>query len=233
MKIKDDMAPYILGNYDFTTFASGMRVVDIGCGKGRQLQKLIARGCQAIGVEPNEERLRRCKELGLDVICAHAEQLPLPSTSFDGVICKGVIPLTVEPLAFREIGRILKPGGTVQFCYLGAGFYLRLLSLGSGGWLKQRVYGLRTIINTWLFALTGWVLPGRWGDTLYQSRRRLHRYYTENRFTLTCDTPAKTFLGLPVFIYHVVQAASSQARSQSPAKPATSERAEALSRAAS
>src|SRR5437868_12173782 len=197
MKTKDDMTPYILGDYDFATFAPDMRVVDIGCGNGQQVQKLLQRGCRAIGIEPNRERLQRCVDLGLQVVAAHAEQLPLAGKTFDGVICKVVIPLTVETRALREIARILKPDGIAQISYQGAGYYLRLLILGSGGWLKQRVYGLRTLINTWLFVLSGRVLPGFWGDTLYQSHRRLRRYYAENRLILTRETPSKTFLRLP------------------------------------
>lgn len=229
---QDDMTLYILGDYDFVTFAPGMRVVDIGCGNGRQLQQLRERGCRAIGLELSYERLRGCAERGLQVVAAQAEQLPLAGATFDGVICKAVIPLTVESIALREIARILKPDGIARFCYQGAGFYLRLLILGSGGKLKQRVYGLRTLINTWLFALTGWVLPGYWGDTLYQSRCRLHEYYSENRLTLIRESPSKTFLRLPVFIYHVVQAGP-QVCPQHLAQPATGPMVETLSRIAS
>lgn len=195
---------YILG-YDFTEFTPGMKVLDIGCGNGRQLQKLVGRGCYAVGVEVDAEKVRKCRELGLDVSQGEAERLPFPNASFDGVICKGVIPFTVEPLAFQEITRILKPGGTAQFCYLGAGYYLQVLLLGA--WHASRIYGLRTIINTWLFVLTHLVMPGFLGDTLYQSRKRLKKYYALNRLTLLHDTPAKEFFGFPVIIYHLVQAA--------------------------
>jgi SAM-dependent methyltransferase len=207
MKKKPDINRFALLDYDFAAFDPGMRVVDIGCGKGGQLQKLVSRGCRAVGLDPNPERVRMCTDLGLEAMVGEAEQLPFPNAAFDGLICKGTIPYTAEPLAFREIARVLKPGATAQMAYLSAGFYLRLMMLGQGGWLKQRAYGLRTLLNTWLFALTGRTLPGRWGDTLYQSRRRLRKYYAGNRLTLLRETPSKTFFGLPVFIYHEVQAA--------------------------
>jgi ubiquinone/menaquinone biosynthesis C-methylase UbiE len=204
MKKKNDINRFALLDYDFTAFEPGMRVADIGCGKGGQLQKLAGRGCRAIGMDPNLERLRMCADLGLEVVAGHAEQMPFPGDSCDGVICKGVIPFTCEPLAFREIARVLRPGGTAQLACLGSGFYLRLLVLGSGGRVKQRLYGLKTFLNTWLFALTGRVLPGFLGDTVYQSRR-LQKYYGANRMILVRETPSKTFLGLPVFIYHRIQ----------------------------
>src|SRR5271157_4440270 len=47
MDKKDDVNRYALLDYDFATFSPGMRVVDIGCGKGRQLRKLAAHGCLA------------------------------------------------------------------------------------------------------------------------------------------------------------------------------------------
>ena len=57
MTKKNDINKYALLDYDFTNFAPGALVVDIGCGKVRQLQKLKARGCRTIGVEPNQERV--------------------------------------------------------------------------------------------------------------------------------------------------------------------------------
>lgn len=232
MKGKIDINRYALLDYNFSDFQPGMRVLDIGCGKGGQLKKLISRGCQAVGLDPNRERLRLCTDAGLEVITGHAEELPFPDASFDGVICKGVIPFTVEPVAFHEIARVLKPGGTAQLAYLAAGFYLRLLMLGQGGRVKQRVYGLKTFFNTWLYALTGRIFPGHWGDTVYQSRRRLRKYYAENRFTLLRETPSKTFFGLPVFIYHAIQLAQ-PARVQAITEVPVEEPAEVLTSVAS
>ncbi len=206
MKKRNDVNRFALLDYNFADFEPGMRVLDIGCGKGRQMQRLAGRGCRAIGLDPNPARLRGCTDLALEVVAGHAEHMPFRDGSFDGVICKVTIPYTVEPLAFREMARVLKPGGTAQCVYLGAGFYLRLLLLGPGGRVKQRFYGLKSFLNTWLVALTGRALPGFLGDTVYQSRRRLRKYYTANRLILVRETPSKTFLGLPVFIYHSLQA---------------------------
>ncbi|MGH9643447.1 MAG: class I SAM-dependent methyltransferase, partial [Terriglobales bacterium] len=191
--------------YDFADFEPGMCVLDIGCGKGRQLQQLGDRGCQAIGLDPNLKSAQQCAALGLKVVAGDAEQMPFPDGTFDGAICKVTIPYTAEAIAISEIARVLKPGGKAQLAYLGAGFYLRMLVLGSGGWVKQRFYGLKTCLNTWFFALARRALPGFLGDTLYQSRRRLHKYYVANGLTLLHETPSKTYCGFPVFIYHNIQ----------------------------
>ena len=196
---------YSLAGYNFAAFDHGMLVLDVGCAKGNQLEKLKARGCRGIGIEPNQGRVNICGQRGLSAIVGQAERLPFANATFDGVICKGVIPFTAPKKAFREIARVLKGGGVAQFCYLGSGFYLRYLFLGPDGWLRHRLYGLRTLINTWFFAATNRVLPGFFGDTTYQSQSQLRRYYKECGLTLLLETPSKTFAGLPVFIYHAVR----------------------------
>ena len=198
--MRDDWSYYRLPDYDFTSFAPGAAVLDIGCGKGGQLQQLAQKGCRAVGIEPNSDLVSKCTALGLNVMEGSAENLPFADSSFDGIICKVVMPFTVEPEAFREMARVLKSDGTAQMCYQGAGYYLRYLLLGPG--LGFRLYGFRTVLNTWLFAISGKMLPGFVGDSIYQSARRLRSYYEQNNFELVRETPSPTFLGLPVFIYH-------------------------------
>ena len=70
-----------------------------------------------------------------------------------------------------------------------------------------RVYGLRTLVNTWAYATTGRRLPGFFGDTLYQSERRLTRYYRQHGLVLRRRTESKSFLGRPVFLYHTLEKA--------------------------
>lgn len=43
--------------------------------------------------------------------------------------------------------------------------------------------------------------PGFLGYTLYQSRRRLLRYYKAANLELVRDFPSSKYLGYPVFIY--------------------------------
>ena len=196
---------YRLPDYNFANFDRGMMVLDVGCGNGAQLEKLKARGCHEIGIDPNGTRVNACLQRGVSAMVGCAEKLPFEDASFDGVICKGVMGFTAPKAAFREIMRILKPGAIAQFCYLSSGFYLRYLVLGPDLWFRFRFYGLRTLLNTWFFMATNRVLPGFLGNTIYQSRSQLRRYYKECNFTLMKDTPSKRFLGLPVFIYHTVR----------------------------
>ena len=102
---------YVLKDYSFTEFARKALVLDIGCGEGLQLRDLVKRECRAFGIEPDWMSLAECRKQGLSVVHAVAEELPVKGESVNGVICKGVLPYTDEPRAFREIHRILKPGG--------------------------------------------------------------------------------------------------------------------------
>lgn len=189
----DSMAYVLPMSFDFPESAV---VLDVGCATGEQLAQ--ASGSLKVGVEPDTASALQCRDRGFPVARAFAENLPFPSDFFDGVICKGVLCLTAEDEAMKEIRRVLKRDGK---CYLASncsGYYLRYLLLG-GNW-KDRVYGLRALVNTWWWVITHRPLPGFVGDTMYQSSRRLHKYYKRHGLKVVSERQ-KTFLGFPVFIY--------------------------------
>jgi SAM-dependent methyltransferase len=195
-----EWAGFILDEFSFTDFPPGARVLDVGCGEGAQLRLLREAGCGAVGVEPAASTVSRLVAAGLDVRQGTAEHLPVEDRSFDGVVCKAVLPYTDERRAIAEWSRVLRPGGRVRATYHGAGYYLRYLLEGPA--LPNRVYAARSLANGWWYALTGRRIPGWLGDTLYQSRARLARYYRRFGFALEREWPAPTFHGKPVFIYH-------------------------------
>jgi SAM-dependent methyltransferase len=188
-----DSYPYLIPqSFDFPVSAV---VLDVGCGIGRQLAQ--APGRLKIGVEPDLASAVQSRERGFPVVRAYAEHLPFAAESFDGVICKVVLCLTVEDQAIREIGRVLKRNSKGYLAFNGSGYYLRYLLLGS--W-KDRIYGLRTLLNTWWWVMVHRRLPGFIGDTIYQSNRRLQRYFKSNGLHVVSEQH-KSFLGFPVFIY--------------------------------
>src|SRR5262249_5293980 len=150
--------PYIPHDYPFCDFPSGARLLDVGCGRGIQLRQAAEKGCWVAGVDLDGDALATCKRSGLTVVQARAEALPFQSEKFDGIICKVVLPLTDEARTLSEFARVLKPHGTVRLACHGLGYYVRYILLGPG-W-KFRFYGLRTIVNSWLYAALGWRLPG-------------------------------------------------------------------------
>jgi SAM-dependent methyltransferase len=194
---------YLNEAFTFAGFPPGARVLDIGFGEGQQMRRLAAEGCRPFGLEMDPALARDGVVQGLAVCRAAAEALPFATAGFDGVVCKVVVPYTDEARAVAEIARVLRSGGTARVSYHGLGYFLRYL-FTERNW-KLRVYGARTIANTVVYALTGRRLPGFWGDSLYQSDRRLRLYYRRNGLELV-EAPSSTrFAGAPVFLYHVLR----------------------------
>lgn len=104
----------------------GETVVDIGCGAGMDLL-LAARRCgpkgKLIGVDMTPAMLELAKRSALkaglwgnvEVRRGMAEELPVETESVDVVISNGVLNLSTDKIgAFREIHRVLKPGGRLH-----------------------------------------------------------------------------------------------------------------------
>lgn len=184
---------YVLQEYHFSDFDNGDKVLDIGCGSGGQLEEIINRGYKGIGVGISARDLLFCREKHLSVLQAQAEYLPFKDKSFNGIVCKVVLSYTDEIKVMDEISRILSPGGKLELCVHGFGYYVNYLFSGS-----LISYAILTIINTWIYMLTG----RRWRDTVYQLRRRMKRYFQKAGLKIERLSPSKSFLGMSVFVYY-------------------------------
>lgn len=97
----------------------GQQILDLGCGPGALTFPLLERGHGVISMDASSEMLARMQEhaarLGLEAraVRGDAHDLPFASESFDTVVSAGVLEyLPDAPRALREIGRVLRPGGT-------------------------------------------------------------------------------------------------------------------------
>lgn len=95
--------------------AEKQHVLEVGCGPGKYVALLSALGFTVTGVDPHEfpqwERLRDAHGCRL-MNRVHAEKLPFPDRSFDHVTCLGTLLYLKDPdQGFREIRRVLRPGG--------------------------------------------------------------------------------------------------------------------------
>jgi SAM-dependent methyltransferase len=102
----------------------GERVLDLGSGGGIDVllsAKRVGPTGRAIGLDMTDEMLalaqRNAQEAGatnVEFLKGHIEAIPLPADSVDVVISNCVINLAADkPSVFREIARVLKPGGRV------------------------------------------------------------------------------------------------------------------------
>jgi SAM-dependent methyltransferase len=102
-------------------FAPGARVLDLGCGPGATLGRLVEDGLCAVGLDASEEFLAQAAPRG-PVVRGRAQELPLRDGCLDGVFCECVLSATGDaPATLAAIARALRPGGLLALTDL----YLR------------------------------------------------------------------------------------------------------------
>ena len=101
-------------------FPPGSRVLDVGCGAGRDLHALIQAGYDGVGVDACENMLqearRRYPALGAKLICDSLPNLSriTTDTAFDGLLCWAALMHVPEEFLFDTVfnlRRALKEGG--------------------------------------------------------------------------------------------------------------------------
>lgn len=113
--------PFLLGE-----IRQGERILDYGCGTGFDLfvaARVTGERGHVFGIDLTPEMANRARQnlsrLGIsnaEVRTIESEIIPYPDSFVDVVISNGVINLTLDKqAAFREILRVLVPGGRFQF----------------------------------------------------------------------------------------------------------------------
>ena len=128
--------------------APGMRVLDAGCGFGRNLVYLLRQGTDLFGVDQSAEAVEHVRALAAEIApglppenfqVALLEQMPLPDAFAEVVICNSVLHFARDDRHFlamvEELWRVLQPGGML-FCRLGS-----LIGSGEPGFEFPRVRG--------------------------------------------------------------------------------------------
>ncbi len=112
--------------------APGMRVLDAGCGEGRNLVYLLREGFEVFAIDTNPDAVQRVRQLsealgtGLpaeNFQVGTLERIPFPDGCADVVICNAVLHFARDEKHFRamlsELWRVLAPGGML-FTRLGS-----------------------------------------------------------------------------------------------------------------
>ena len=105
----------------------GAAVLDCGCGGGANIKKLLEKAAQGSvkGIDYSEVSVEKARSLNASAISAgrceimqaNVAQLPFEDNSFDLVTAFETVYFWPElPACFREVGRVLRPGGTFFIC---------------------------------------------------------------------------------------------------------------------
>ncbi len=105
----------------------GAAVLDCGCGGGANIKKLLEKAAQGSvkGIDYSEVSVEKSRSLNAlaisagrcEIMQANVAQLPFEDNSFDLVTAFETVYFWPElPACFREVGRVLKPGGTFFIC---------------------------------------------------------------------------------------------------------------------
>ena len=142
------------------------RVLEIGCGYGRNSPQLKGRVALYAGIDP-DPRICDHPELNVGVRCG-AERLPWPDQFFDLVFHSMVAEHLLDPSAvMRETARVLRPGGTLLFETPNRWHYVSLAAAVTPHWFH----------GFWIRRLGGPRQAGDVFETLYRcnDRRQIAR----------------------------------------------------------
>jgi tellurite methyltransferase len=112
---------------------TGMRILDAGCGGGRNLVYLLQEGFQVYGIDRDEQAIREVRRMAAVLApglpgsshfqVASLENTPHPDAAFDVVICNAVLHFAQDDKQFQAmllgIWRTLRRGGLL-FCRLAS-----------------------------------------------------------------------------------------------------------------
>jgi tellurite methyltransferase len=100
------------------------RVIDVGCGYGRNIVYFLRNGFEVFGIDQDEESISEVQKLSAELSplnpaenfrVAHVEDIPFNDASFDLAICSAVLHFALNEDDFykmvHSIWRVLKPGG--------------------------------------------------------------------------------------------------------------------------
>ncbi|AUB41888.1 Ubiqui/menaqui biosynthesis C-methylase UbiE [Nostoc flagelliforme CCNUN1] len=109
----------------FLNAAKVKTVLDLGCGTGNDVLRLVQQGFTVTGLDFSDEAVRQGREksekLGLDaqfVVADMAKPLPFNKATFDAVMSNVAIHMFSDRITrelFKEIRRIIRPNGLFVF----------------------------------------------------------------------------------------------------------------------
>lgn len=127
-KLLGNIDIYLLDQILKGRFTKGMKILDAGCGEGRNAVYFINSGYQIFGVDQNEIAVQYIRYMAKSLDSeydvhrfqvANLTEIPFHQGAFDAVICSAVLHFAESEHHFwqmmHEMLRVLKPGGILWF----------------------------------------------------------------------------------------------------------------------
>jgi ubiquinone/menaquinone biosynthesis C-methylase UbiE len=140
---------YLLDQIMKGTYLPEHKILDAGCGRGRNMRWFALHNYNVVGCDTNADMLQESPPYtGLPSAAfkvAAVENMPYADAEFDHVICNAVLHFAESPQHFldmmSEMHRVLKPGGTL-FVRMTSTFGLpeNYTHVGNGRYLQQDGY---------------------------------------------------------------------------------------------
>ena len=96
-------------------FDTRRRILDAGCGSGRNLPYFVAHGFQVAAIDAEPAAVHAIRGRVPGVVLGTLDALPWADKTFDAVICSAVLHFARDPghwdAMVRELWRVLAPGG--------------------------------------------------------------------------------------------------------------------------
>lgn len=98
-------------------------ILDGGCGTGNSAEFLTAQwpGAMLVGCDLSLQMLEKARTRTLIPVCGDLERLPFCDAGFDMLWSSLALQWCQPPLAYKELQRVLKPGGKLVFSTLTTG----------------------------------------------------------------------------------------------------------------
>jgi SAM-dependent methyltransferase len=177
---------------------SGLDVLEYGCGGARWSVELAEDGARVVALDQSQGQLRHARALveaegavGVTLVCASGEAVPLADGSFDLVFCDhGAMSFCDPDRSVPEVARLLRPGGRLVFShttpwpYLAWNFERERVTRR----LRRPYFGMRRFADGGREGTVDFQLP--YGDWIRCFRR--HGFVVEDLIELRAPERART-----------------------------------------
>jgi ubiquinone/menaquinone biosynthesis C-methylase UbiE len=113
---------YLLDQIMKGRYQSDEKILDAGCGSGRNMKWFLQNDFDIYGIDTSEAAIMNLKKLNANLaddhlLIAALEKIPFDNNFFDHIICSAVLHFAKSVTHFKEMFsellRVLKPGGTL------------------------------------------------------------------------------------------------------------------------